>query len=490
MPEAVTARTTTPRYLHWGLTALTLLVLAAGTAAVTLYLRGVIREKIVERDAQVLYAAAVAVAESRHVSEEALQNMDVEGSKPNFIELSEKELAYLFSTLKAVLAMRLFDEEGHELFRLPEPVVDRPISDEAWAKLKALQPMSRFHKDLPLGAFFAPEAGALPMDVRVPLIEAYVPLEQDGELIGFTTLLLDGRDVAEALAALDKELLIFGCLIFLVGGTIIATAMAWAFGRLQRANRLLLKRTESLSLANHQLALAAKTSAIGAVTAHLIHDLKNPLFGLEHFVSSRGGNDDEDREEWELALVTTRRMQKVISDVVRILQEEKGDLRYEITLPEIGALLKSKLEQHFKDAGLRLELDIQGTARLNNKDANLIILVATNLIQNAVQATPEGGVITFRTRETAAELVFEVQDTGPGLPPHLLRTLFAPCRSGKKGGTGLGLAISKQLASHMKGELALKESSEKGTTFQLTIAKEMVAVEEKEEEEFGDLALP
>ena len=47
--------------------------------------------------------------------------------------------------------------------------------------------------------------------------------------------------------------------------------------------------------------------------------------------------------------MTTRRMQKVISDVVRILQEEKGDLRYEITLPEIGALLKSKLEQHFKD---------------------------------------------------------------------------------------------------------------------------------------------
>lgn len=476
MPEAAGAKTPS-RFIHWGLIAMTLVVLAASTAILTLHVRGVLQAKIMDREGEALSAAAK-LAQQLGGSEEDLNS-----------ELPIEDLVYMFSRVKEILAMRIMDAEGNEVFRLPEKgVIERPISAESLGKLRNLQPVSRFEKDLPLGAIFSPDVElALPLELKVPLIDSYIPLEHQGELVGIASIVLNGRKLADALTELDRDLLLFACLIFVVGGTIIGIGMAWAFGRLHKANRLLLKRTESLAKANHQLALAAKTSAIGAVTAHLIHDLKSPLFGLEHFVSSRGGNDDEDREEWEMALGTTRRMQKVISDVVRILQEEKGDLSYEITIEEIGGLLRKKLEADCQDAQLRLEVDVDAKGKLNNKDGNLILLIATNIIQNAMQATPKGGAITFRARESEEHFLFEIQDTGPGLPPNLLKTLFAPCRSGKKGGTGLGLAISKQLANHMNAELVLKETSEAGTTFQLRVSKEILV---KEEEEDSELVLP
>ena len=471
MPEAAGAKTPS-KYIHWGLIAMTLVVLAASTAILTLHVRGVLQAKIMEREAEGLSVAAK-LAQLEETEE------DLSG------EIPITDLVIMFSRVKEILAMRIMDAEGSEVFRLPEKgVIERRVPEESLEKLQNLQPVSRFEKNLPLGAIFSPDVELpLPLDLTVPLIDAYIPLENEGELVGIASIVLDGRKLATALSELDRDLLLFGCLIFVVGGTIITIGMAWAFGRLHRANRLLLKRTESLAKANHQLALAAKTSAIGAVTAHLIHDLKSPLFGLEHFVSSRGGNGDEDREEWELALGTTRRMQKVISDVVRILQEEKGDLSYEITIEEVGGLLRKKLEADCQDAQLRLIVDVNAKGKLNNKDGNLILLIATNIIQNAMQATPKGGSITFRARESEEHFLFEVQDTGPGLPPHLLKTLFAPCRSGKKGGTGLGLAISKQLANHMNADLVLKETSEAGTTFQLKVSKEVLVKEEEEESE-------
>ena len=69
---------------------------------------------------------------------------------------------------------------------------------------------------------------------------------------------------------------------------------------------------------------------------------------------------------------------------------------------------------------------------------------------------------------------FEVADAGPGFPPHLLKDLFAVCRS-TKGGSGLGLAISRQLASHLGAQLELKSSTATGCVFTLTLPRALLA---------------
>src|SRR5262249_61594044 len=101
-------------------------------------------------------------------------------------------------------------------------------------------------------------------------------------------------------------------------------------------------RTASLVRANHELTLAAKTSAVGTITSHLIHGLKNPLAGLHGFVSSRGPEPAKTNDaEWLEVAATTRRMQNLINQIVLVLSEEKGTGSYEMSFPELVEVIAS-----------------------------------------------------------------------------------------------------------------------------------------------------
>jgi signal transduction histidine kinase len=301
---------------------------------------------------------------------------------------------------------------------------------------------------------------------KAPLIRALVPIQHKETFAGAAEFLLDGSALAAALRKLDRDLARYAILIFVLGGSVIGISLGWTFRRLQQANRSLFERTQSLLRANHELTLSAKTAAIGAITAHLIHDLKSPLFGLQSFVSSRGTGDDDD---WKVAIDTTERMQRMIADVVRILQEERITESYDLSPAELLSILSNKVSAQAADAGVRFDFSAEADTRFGNRDANIILLVVSNLVQNAIQASRQGGRVSVRVKAETNFVSFEIIDTGPGLSPNIVRTLFTPCRSTKEGGTGLGLAISHQLAAQIGAELTLKETSSNGTTFQLKI---------------------
>jgi signal transduction histidine kinase len=306
------------------------------------------------------------------------------------------------------------------------------------------------------------------------VLRALIPLKAEGKLVGAAEFVLEGQKVAAALTGLDRDLWISSLVIFAAAGAIISLSLGWAYRRLDRTNRLLSERTESLLRANHELTLAAKTSAIGAIAAHLIHDLKNPLFGLQSFVATRGSADEED---WENAADAAERMQKLIAEVVRILQEEKTSDNYKLSVNELFDVLRNKLNSETEKAGVELVISGGFDEAMPNRSANIILLVLTNLVKNAIQATPRGGQITVHASRRKPEALFEVSDTGPGLPPQVQQKLFTPCRSTKTGGTGLGLAISKHLANHLGAELCLKQTSREGTTFELRVPESIFASE-------------
>src|SRR5207245_1461467 len=102
---------------------------------------------------------------------------------------------------------------------------------------------------------------------------------------------------------------------------------------------------------------------------------------------------------------------------------------------------------------------VNGEAVLPNRAANLIALILVNLAQNALQATLAGSAVTLSLTERGEQILCEVRDEGPGLPPELAANLFAPCKSTKEGGSGIGLAISRQLANHLGADLRLKHNA-------------------------------
>ena len=451
-----------PRALAAGI-GLALIVLAGAILASVLHLRQHLRAQMLDRYGEILDAVA------------AMQYYDDKASGDTISPLADPgeqlQLVLKISHLRNVIGVRLFSPEGKFVNAVPAYITEAALPPADLASLRALAPVSRFY---PRARFEEHDLLAETNGPPLALLVVSIPLREDQatRLAGVAQFLISGTSIARDYAALDRHLMLQSLLAFGAGGGILAAGLALAFRRLQRANRLLAERTANLLRANRELALAAKTSAVGAMASHLIHGLKNPLSGLQGFVrdqSSSPGNGHND--DWQLAFATTQRMETLINRVVRVLQEQHAVTEYEISLAELAELLADKIQPAARAAGVRLETVVTTAGALSNHDADLVLLILENLAQNAVEASPRGKTVRVAVFAEGRHTVVEVQDEGPGLPPGVEARLFTPGASSKQGGSGIGLAISRQLATHLSAELRLKCSSPQGCTFRLALPR-------------------
>ena len=206
---------------------------------------------------------------------------------------------------------------------------------------------------------------------------------------------------------------------------------------------------------------------MGGVASHLIHGLRNPIAGLRTYLNT----EVPDRDDLSSAQSAVKRMEEMVDNIVRTLGEDAGSVVYRLSITELLGIFQARIAPIVSEH--RVKLIVNGTAdrELDNREGNLILLILENLTQNALEASEQDGLVTVRASETSGMTVFDVSDTGGGLPEAMKRTLFQPGRTSKEQGSGLGLAISGQLAVSMGAKLALAKSDENGTTFQLTLGE-------------------
>jgi len=456
------------RRLPWVLIGVTLLILAATILLASLQLRAEIRKQIAGRDGEVLHPVAILQLEAE------IELLGPITDPANLLPVVLKTSRLL----KSVVATRLFDANGRFVEAFPPYVQEGALEAENLPALRRLKPVSHFLQAVPLSRLFLPEDDAPEADKTIPLLEVNVPLHAGAEnrLIAIAQFNIEGSGIDAEFQQLNQHLALQGLIAFFVGGGILVITITWAFRRLRQAHQLLAERTSSLLRANQELALAAKTSAVGAITSHLIHGLKNPLSGLQNLMSGLALPEAASPEaDWGQAVIAARRMQSLINQVVNVLREEEGSVQYEITLSELAEMVSDKVRPLSVETGVKFLSGLNGQVVLPNRAANLVALILVNLTQNALQATPKGNAVTLSLTECGEQIVCEVRDQGPGLPPELAAHLFAPCKSSKEGGSGIGLAISKQLANHLGANLELKSNSPEGCVFVLRVPKNVAS---------------
>jgi len=109
-------------------------------------------------------------------------------------------------------------------------------------------------------------------------------------------------------------------------------------------------------------------------------------------------------------------------------------------------------------------------------DADQIKRAVANLMRNAIQAMPNGGLLTVSAASKGEEVVIDVTDTGPGIPEEVRRRLFEPFFTTREQGSGLGLAIVHQAADKNRGRVQVATAEAQGTTFTLRLPTEESAV--------------
>lgn len=439
-----------------------LLVLAATLVWSALNLRLSATTQIANRVGETLDSVAAAQYLDDQLSGVTLTNLN----DPT----EQFQIALKVSRLHDVIGVRLFSPQGKFINAFPVYINDAQLPSTDLSSLENLKPITHYLSQAHLDQ---QELLTDTNNAPVPLLLAEIPLRTDdgGRLAGVIQFIMSGNGIARQYAALDRQLIWQFLLAFLVAGGILSAGLLLAFGRLQRANRLLAERTAHLARANHELALAAKTSAVGAVTSFLVHGLKNPLGGLQNFVRDRaGGNGQDDEEEWRAAAATTQRMQDLINRVVGVLREQSATaVVYEITFPELAEMLTHRVEPAVRAPGVKWETVIDDHRSVTGRDADLILLILENLAQNALDATPAGKLVRCSIFNRASRVVAQISDEGSGLSPEVMERLFLPCLSSKQNGSGIGLAISQQLAKHLGAELVLASSTAQGTCFELIL---------------------
>jgi signal transduction histidine kinase len=108
-------------------------------------------------------------------------------------------------------------------------------------------------------------------------------------------------------------------------------------------------------------------------------------------------------------------------------------------------------------------------------DRRRVLQVLTNLLGNAVKFTPEGGLIRVEAEPYGPDAVeFSVSDSGPGIAPEVIPSIFEPFTQAKDGatlGTGLGLSIAKGIVEAHGGQISVESAPGAGTTFRFTLSR-------------------
>jgi len=209
--------------------------------------------------------------------------------------------------------------------------------------------------------------------------------------------------------------------------------------------------------------------------ANVSHELRTPLTVIGGFAETLTHPDlpsDERRQFAERIVFNTKRMQRLVDDLLDLSRIESGGW---IPTPADTDLTAVALEVFAEvgDAaakGVALDLDVEPPARLLRFDPTALRQVIRNLVENAVRHTASGSVTVFSRRGAPDASEFGVRDTGTGIPAEHLPRIFErfyradPARSRQEGGTGLGLAIVKHLVEAHGGTVAARSTAGSGTT--------------------------
>jgi signal transduction histidine kinase len=430
-------------------------------AALLLHYRNDLREqihrKMIERDAAVLHP----VAQQQLAEAEALLPAD------EAVSHQETVLAVLRSAQQSgMLGVAVFDYAGHLLRTVPSSMLFADLAPEDYLELTQGNPISRYHPLFSLGALFA---GTKPADPPAPMLEVLLPLHgtNNGQLLGVAQYFIDARPLARELAVLDTQIQRQTRVTLAVGALLILFIVGSATWGLTRAQRIIAERNTRLIRANFELALAAKASVLGQITSHLLHGLQGPVAGLRTVIAARGAG--EPAEDWQMAAGYADRLQTMIQETVTMLGERSSETIYELSDRDLATALRERHRPAAQARGVELVVSGGFAASIDSNRGNLLCLIAGNLIENAVQASPAGAVVHVNLGLAGNRLRLTIADEGGGIPQALLGRLFQPGRSSKPGGTGLGLAISHLLALQISAEINLEKTGVTGTTFAVSL---------------------
>lgn len=251
-------------------------------------------------------------------------------------------------------------------------------------------------------------------------------------------------------------------------------------GQLTRAFRdmrsAIAEREARLRSAQAELIHREKLAAMGRLVAQLSHEINNPIYNIQNcleVLDRRGDPNDPNREFLELAREELDRMAvltRQLLDQSRPLADAARPLHLNHLVQRVATLARDPLESQGIDVRMRLDPELPTVVA--HPDA--IQQVLANLVDNAIDAMPNGGILSLRTRADPDVVEVEVEDTGAGISetdlPHIFEAFYTTKPEVR--GIGLGLFVSEGIIRGHRGRLTVESEVGRGSRFTIQLPRE------------------
>jgi two-component system NtrC family sensor kinase len=234
------------------------------------------------------------------------------------------------------------------------------------------------------------------------------------------------------------------------------------------------KKTEELRRSQDKLIQAEKLASLGRLTADVAHEIRNPLTAVGGFARrlNKVATGTKEREYAEIMLVEVDRLEKILRDILTFSRDARSHLEKNDLSEIVDDALKI-YENLFAEQSIRVEVKAEGGILPVLIDKDQVRQALRNLINNAIDAMPDGGALTVLAgKEELHDITYmflRVSDSGAGIAQEDLPLIFEPFFSTKTSthGTGLGLSITRKIMEEHGGFIKAENVAGGGSAFTL-----------------------
>ncbi|WP_053216065.1 ATP-binding protein [Guptibacillus hwajinpoensis] len=228
------------------------------------------------------------------------------------------------------------------------------------------------------------------------------------------------------------------------------------------------KETEEL------LRRSEKLTAVGELAAGVAHEIRNPLTSLKGFANilHSSSKDEKSQEFLQIMLSEIDRINFIVSEFMLLARPQEKEfaesdlislLRHVVSLLKTQAILKD----------IVIRTDYEFDHFLLVCEENQIKQVLVNVLKNAIEAMPSGGMISLKvSKNENDDAVISIKDQGVGIPEHQLSRIGEPFYTLKENGTGLGLMVSFNIIENHNGRMTITSIEGEGTTVNISLPAE------------------
>lgn len=207
-------------------------------------------------------------------------------------------------------------------------------------------------------------------------------------------------------------------------------------------------------------------AALGEMSAALAHEIRNPLGAIQGAVqlleTSSNIKNEDDRECIKILSAELNRLHGTVNQYLQYARRSEEVVQVNIA----NALRKAAQSSKVKAENTKTEIHLEPLSQdfILRTDPMKLEQVLINLIQNACEAFSKN-VWIRAFQNSSSQLEIQIEDDGPGVPPHILPNIFTPLFTTKRAGSGLGLPICKKIIDSLGGDLQVESTPQKGTCF-------------------------